>query len=312
MHTICDLDPLQLQKYRSPYPDVRLTDSYREILENPEIRKVAIATPTASHFDLAKRALEAGKDVFVEKAMCSTSEEALFLAETAQREGAILMVGHILQYHPCLIRIKEMIRSGKLGRLLHLQFNRLNFGSVGAETSALMAFAPHDISILMEFCKPLEPEEVRCDGRSFFAEQSVDQSRIRFSFSENVGADIYVNWLHPVPERTMTIVGSEGTLIFDDMKEWSEKITFWKNTVSEKGGRLCFHRSKGEALPIEPKEPLAEEVKAFLEACRTRRAPITDGFEGYRVIRMLNVAQESERTGMPVILDTNLRKTVAR
>ncbi len=251
--------------------------------------------PTAFHYEFAKKAIEHGKDVFVEKAMSSNAGEAFELYTTAKEKNKILMVGHILHYHPCIERIKEMIQTGDLGDLLHLQFNRLNFGSRGPETSALWAFAPHDISILLGFCESYPLETVHCMQQSFYSKDHFDQSWLSLSFSQNVKASIHVNWMNPVPERRLTIVGTKGTLVFDDLKDWGEKLTFWENSVSKKGSYLQFNQRAEEKIMLEPKEPLHEECKHFLDCCKNRSEPITSGLEGFRVMKVLDLASKSSK-----------------
>lgn len=293
LRTICDKNLANLDRHRSEYPEVNFVTSFEKVLEDPEIKKVAIVTPTAFHYELSKQALLAGKDVFVEKAMCLDHQDAFNLANLAQSRKAILMVGHILQYHPCITYLKKMIKQGELGDIFHLTFSRLNFGSMGEESSALWAFAPHDVSILMELCKDFHLDTVDCKSKNFFSDKHFDQSWIHFDFLEKISADIHVSWLHPYPERKLTIIGSEGTVVFDDLKDWNEKITFWKNSVSLNGTRLFFNRQEEKKIPIQAEEPLYLECAQFLNCCKTRKNPVSDGYEGYRVIRILDAAEKS-------------------
>lgn len=293
LHSVCDLRMDHVKQYKTLYSDVHFTRSIDEILGNPDITKVVIAVPTALHYSLATQALSMGKDVFVEKAMSLTAEEAFEMASLAKKMKRILMIGHILHYHPGIERIKQMIHGGDLGKPLHLHFTRLNFGSRGPEKSALWAFAPHDISILLSFCKDYELETIRCAEDRFYSDEHTDQSLISLGFNEDVRANIHVNWIHPVPERRLTIVGTKGTLIFDDLKDWGEKLTFWENTIQPEGHYLKFNHKAGDKIILEPKEPLHEECKHFLKCCKTRKTPITDGFEGYKVMRVLDLANQS-------------------
>lgn len=295
LHSVCDLPSHHLGQHKTIYPNVNFTHSFDEILQNKEIKKVAIAIPTAFHYEYAKKALEHGKDVFVEKAMSANAEEAYKLCLLAEENNKTLMVGHILHYHPAVERIKEMIQVGDLGDLLHLQFNRLNFGSRGPETSALWAFAPHDISILMNFCQNYTLETVNCLQHSFYSKGHHDQSWLSLNFTQNVKATVHVSWMNPVPERRLTIVGTRGTLVFDDSKDWGEKLTFWESSISKEKGYLQFNQKSEEKIMLKPKEPLQEECKHFLKCCDERIQPLTNGREGLGVMKILDLASLSSQ-----------------
>jgi UDP-2-acetamido-3-amino-2,3-dideoxy-glucuronate N-acetyltransferase len=300
LHTVCDLPSYQLHQYKALYPQTCFTHDFEEVLNNEEIKKVVLAIPTRLHYQYAKRALENGKDVFVEKAMSENSSQADELCSIAEEKGRILMVGHILHYHPGIERIKEIIQVGDLGDLLHLQFNRLNFGSRGPETSALWAFAPHDISILLSFCQAYTLEELQCSQHSFYSKEHFDQAWISLHFSQNVKATIQVSWMSPIPERRLVIVGTKGTLVFDDSKEWSEKLTFWESSIVKEKGGLQFNQKSEERIMLKPKEPLQEECKHFLNCCFERTPPLTDGFEGAKVMKILDWASMSSKENQKI------------
>jgi UDP-2-acetamido-3-amino-2,3-dideoxy-glucuronate N-acetyltransferase len=300
---VCDVNEIHLQMFKENYPDIRATVSYEEILNDSTITKIAIAVPTPLHFSFVEKALQAGKDVFVEKSMCTCPAEALTLARLAERGARILMVGHILHYHPAISVLKRVLQDRMIGTVHHYMFNRLNFGSMGEEKSALWAFAPHDISILLAFNKEFMLESVQSTHNSYFHETIFDQSHIHINFLEGIGADIHVSWMNPFRERKITIIGSEGMLVFDDLKDWHEKISCWKSSVYFKEGKLIFKQENATRIPIEPKkilhdepiyeEPLFIECRHFLNSCMTREPPLTDGWEGLRVIQVLDAAQRS-------------------
>ncbi len=293
LHTICDHRLDRLAQYQKKFPQTETTNDFQDVLKNPEIKKVVIAVPTLYHFSLAKDALMAQKDVFVEKAMCETLEQAQILVELAKKNNKVLMVGHLLHYHPGVAKVKEMAFSGDLGEVYHCSFNRLNFGSVGAEDSALWAFAPHDISILLSIAKDREIKEFNARHKSFFLKKYVDQSWLHFEFSNGLSADIQVGWSYPYAERKFTIMGTKGMLVFDDLQDWDKKITFWKNQINAKDTRIEFNAQAGENIPIEPQEPLREECKHFLDCCRTSTEPMSSGNEGLRVMKVLEMAKKS-------------------
>lgn len=294
LHSVCEVNPERRVEYQKKFPGISFVSSYQEILENPEIKKVVIAVPTKLHYTLAKAALEAYKDVFVEKAMCNTKEEAQLLVDLAQENKQILMIGHLLNYHPAVEHIKRMVDEGMLGDIYHLSFNRLNFGSVGEENSALWAFAPHDISVLLAFAKDKMLNSISSRNKSFFSEDFIDQSWIHFEFEGNLSADIQVGWAFPYAERKFTIMGTKGMVVFDDIRGWHEKVIFWKNQVKINENRIHFDAALGEPIEIEQKEPLKEECRHFLACCMNRSRPITDGEEGLQVMEVLEKVKFAE------------------
>lgn len=306
LRTICDVNEINLGCLKENYPEVKTTKNYEDVLNDPKVDKVAIAVPTPIHFEFVEKALSAGKDVFVEKSMCTCPNEALKLVKLAEKNGLILMVGHILHYHPAIPILKTILQNKVIGSVHHFIFSRLNFGSMGEEKSALWAFAPHDISILLSFNEDLVMESVQSTHNSYFHETIFDQSHIHINFLEGVGADIHVSWMNPFRERKITIIGSEGMIVFDDLKDWHEKISCWKSSVYFKGGKLVFNQEDARKVPIEPKkilhgepvyeEPLFVECQHFLKCCLTRETPMTDGWEGLKVIQVLDSAQKSARS----------------
>lgn len=292
LHTLCDLDLDLLAHFQEKLTDVQITCSFQQVLENPEIKKVVLAVPTRLHFSFAKQALMAGKDVFVEKAMCETLQEAIELTALAKKMNRILMIGHLLHYHPAIVEIKKIIQAGKLGDIYHYSFSRLNFGSKGLECSALWAFAPHDISILLSLAQDKTLASIDACHKSFFSNAYIDQSWLHFEFSNNLSADIHISWSHPYPERKFIAMGTKGSIMFDDLRDWDKKITIWNNSVEIKNGKINFNPHEHSYIGIEPKEPLREECLHFLHCCEHRICPLTDGQEGVRVMEVLEKTKE--------------------
>ena len=292
LHTICDHHEDRLRQYQEKFSGVSITQNFQEVLSNPEITKIVISVPTGFHYSLAKEALKAKKDVFVEKAMCESSLQAEELVGLAKANSCILMVGHLLHYHPAVSKIKSMVASGELGDIYHCSFNRLNFGSVGAEKSALWAFAPHDISVLLAIASEREIVDFSSRHKRFFSKDFIDQSWLHFEFTGQLSADIQVGWSHPHPERKFTIMGTKATVVFDDLKDWNEKITLWKNQIVAEESKIEFLSSEKESIEIESSEPLKEECRHFLNCCRSRSEPITSGEEGLKVMQVLEMAKE--------------------
>jgi UDP-2-acetamido-3-amino-2,3-dideoxy-glucuronate N-acetyltransferase len=294
LHTICDTREDTLDGYAPLYPEVTLTTNYKSALDNPLIFQVAIAAPAALHFTLAKQALMAGKDVYVEKPLCLDSVEGEELIKLAEQRGLILMVGHLLQYHPCILHLQELLGRGDLGKLQYIVSNRLNLGSIRTEENALWSFAPHDISVILSLCGHRLPEQVRCVGAAYLSHGVADTTMTTMRFSGDVRAHIYVSWLNPFKEQKLVVIGTSGMAVFDDTKPWEEKLLLYRNHVTWKQGSIPqANKNEPEKIHITPSEPLREECAHFLKCCRERIEPRTDGQEGLRVLKVLQSAQAS-------------------
>ena len=294
LHTICDPDPQVLEPYRTQYPGVRCVTDADAVFNDPEVAAVAIAAPAALHYDLARRALEAGKDVFVEKPLCLRLDEAHELVDLAERKARVLMVGHLLQYHPCIQRLRELVRDGVLGRLHYITSNRLNLGKFRREENALWSFAPHDLSVILRLAGDRLPARVRCTGESYLNHGVADTTLTSLRFDGHLCAHVYVTWLNPFKEQKLTVVGSEGMAVFDDTRPWPEKLVLYRQYLKWADGQVPTpNRAQGELVGVEEAEPLGCECRHFLECCRERRRPLTDGREGLRVLAVLDAAQRS-------------------
>jgi len=294
LHTICDPKESLLDTYASQYPDVALTSNFKAVLDDPTIDKVAIASPAVLHYTLARQALLAGKDVYVEKPLCMDAREGEELIQLAKERGRILMVGHLLQYHPCVLRLQELVGRGELGKLQYIVSNRLNLGSIRTEENALWSFAPHDISVILSLCGHRLPTSLRCSGAAYLSTGVADTTLTTMRFENEIRAHIYVSWLHPFKEQKLVVVGSSGMAVFDDTKPWNEKLLLYKNPVMWSHGQIPqANKCEGEKVDIPQSEPLREECQHYLKCCQDRTAPRTDGQEGLRVLKILQAAQAS-------------------
>jgi UDP-2-acetamido-3-amino-2,3-dideoxy-glucuronate N-acetyltransferase len=291
---VCDAD-----RSRQTAPQVpagtAFTDQFADVLANAGLGAVAIATPAATHYRLARAALEAGKDVYVEKPLALRAEEGAALVELAERLGRVLMVGHILLYHPAIVKLRELIQQGTLGRVLYCYSNRLNMGLIRTEENILWSFAPHDISVLLHLLGE-EPVAVEAGGQSYLTPGVVDVTLSTLRFKSGVTAHIFVSWLHPSKEQRLVIVGSEKMAVFDDTAQ--QKLQLYPHRVDWAG--RAPRAVKAEAIPVEiaTAEPLREECRHFLQCVATRQTPLSDGHEGLRVLRVLDACQKSiERQG---------------
>jgi len=302
LHSLCDASEQTLASFGADYGAVEKTRDIEAVLSNSAITRVAIAAPAALHYDIVLKALEAGKDVFVEKPICLDIAQGLELIRKAEDQGKILMVGHLLQYHPCVRMIHRLLADGELGKLQYLTSNRLNLGKIRREENALWSFAPHDISVILSLVQDRLPESVICTGHASLTADVADTTLTALSFGD-IKAHIYVNWLNPFKEQKLTVVGSHGMLVFDDTKPWAEKLTIYRNHLTwSYGATPTPSKQGGEFVEVDESEPLRDECEHFLDCCDSRTSPRTDGAEGLRVLQVLDAAQQSlDQAGKAVL-----------
>ena len=288
LHTVCDSNPEVEQLLDEKYPAVDFTTNYQSILDNAQINAVAISTPAVTHFQLAKMALEAGKDVFVEKPLAINVSDAEVLIKLAEDRKSILMVGHILRYHPAVIKLKELINEGELGQVRYIYSNRLSMGKIRTEENILWSFAPHDISVILELLNEF-PNDISCQGYAYISEKVFDVTLSEFSFPSGVHAHIFVSWLHPFKEQRLVVVGSEKMAVFEDTAD--HKLKLYPHKVKWKNRIPTVVKAEAEVVEIPSAEPLKNELEHFIKCLRERSKPITDGQEGFRVLRILEKCQ---------------------
>jgi UDP-2-acetamido-3-amino-2,3-dideoxy-glucuronate N-acetyltransferase len=289
IHIACDSSQDTLDERKKSFPDVAYCLSHEDVLNNDLVNAVIISTPAVTHYEIVKQALISGKDVLVEKPLALNLAHGEELISLAKKHGRILMVGHILRYHPAVARLNDLLKEGELGKLQYIYSNRLNMGKLRTEENILWSFAPHDISVILSMTGE-EPAKITCSGGSYLNENISDTTMTVMEFSGNIKAHIFVSWLHPFKEQKLVVVGSRAMAVFDDMAEnklviYPHKIKWQKNKVPV----AC----KAEHYPVEleAKEPLKAEIEHFVECVSKRKTPITDGEEGLRVLRVLENAE---------------------
>jgi UDP-2-acetamido-3-amino-2,3-dideoxy-glucuronate N-acetyltransferase len=304
LHTICDANQQTLDSYDAAYAAVNKVRSFDTVIADKNIDKVVIATPAATHYHLAKRAIEAGKHVYVEKPLCLSISEGRELIEFAQDQQRILMVGHLLQYHPCVVRLREMVKAGELGKLFYITSNRLNLGKIRSEENALWSFAPHDISVILGLAGQ-QPISVQCNGEHYLTQGVADTTLTQMAFPGGLRAHVFVSWLNPFKEQKLTVVGSNGMAVFDDTKPWQEKLVVYRDYLAWESGQVPVAKKLiAVSMEITEQEPLLNECQHFLECCGTGNKPLTDGREGLAVLEVLDAAQRSlENQGLSIQLD---------
>ncbi|MEW5727608.1 MAG: Gfo/Idh/MocA family oxidoreductase [Pseudomonadota bacterium] len=265
---------------------------FDDILADKAIAAVAVAAPAERHYELTKAALLAGKDVFVEKPLALAVEDAEFLRRLADETGRVLMVGHLLQYHQAFRALKALVAEGRLGRLQYVYSNRLNLGKIRSEENILWSFAPHDISMILSLVGA-EPTKVTAVGANYVNRCIADVTTTHLEFPGGIHAHVFVNWLHPFKEQKLVVVGDAGMAVFDDGQEWDRKLILFSQPVEWSDGAPRASKAKGEPVPLEACEPLAEECRHFLHCVATRERPVTDGAEGVRVLKVLQAADRA-------------------
>lgn len=262
------------------------------ILEDGGIAAVAIATPAATHSELAIAALEAGKHVFVEKPLALLVPDAEQVVKVAQETGKRLMVGHLLRYHPAFVELEAIVRAGTLGELRYIYSNRLNFGRFRRVEDILWSFAPHDISMILSLVGD-EPDSVTAVSSSYLQEEIADVTTTHLAFPKGVAAHVFVSWLHPFKEQKLVVVGDRAMAVFDDGEPWRTKLRIYDHEVEWTGGVPEALKKSGRNVPVDEDEPLLRECRHFLHCIETGASPLTDGFEGIRVLKVLQRAQAS-------------------
>ncbi len=286
------------EKAREIAPGIPVYDSITAALES-DVAGIVIATPAETHYELARQALDAGKDVFVEKPMTLRYQEGLDLVTQAEALGRILLVGHVLEYHPAIVKLLQLVRDGDLGKVRYIYSNRLSLGKIRREENILWSFAPHDIAVILRLVGEV-PFQVTATGGTYIQPNIADVTVTDMLFDNGIRAHIFVSWLHPFKEQRLVVIGSRKMASFDDV---SKSLVLYDQRVEWKEGQPVPVKNTGEPVEFAQEEPLRKECQAFLDAIETRKPPVTDGSSGLRVLRVLQAAERSlVMNGEPVKL----------
>jgi predicted dehydrogenase len=298
---VCDPAESGRVRARELSAGAEIVDNFEAVFGSDKIDAVAMATPAETHQSLAIRAMETGKDVFVEKPLALNYRQGLEMEAVSKRTERVLMVGHLLEYHPAVLKLREMISDGHIGRVNYIYSNRLNFGKIRVEENALWSFAPHDIAVILRLFGEL-PIEVTCVGGSYITPNLADVTVSCLHFPSGRRAHIFVSWLNPFKEQKLVVFGDQQMAVFNDsVKEG--KLVVYNQRVEFDNRRPVLQ--KGEATPVEisSDEPLRKECEHFLSCIETRQRPLTDGQSGVDVLKVLQACQISlQLNGRPVVL----------
>ncbi|WP_457653749.1 Gfo/Idh/MocA family protein [Rhodocaloribacter sp.] len=305
LYGICEVDSAAQERARNAYPGVKSYSSYQDVLEDAEVDAVALSTPAETHARLAIRALEVGKDVFVEKPLALTYSDGSEMIDCSEKHGRILMVGHLLEYHPAVLALCEVVHSGELGKIQYVYSNRLNLGKFRREENILWSFAPHDISVILRLIGEL-PIEVIATGGGYLQPNIADVTTTNLLFDNGVRGHIFVSWLHPYKEQKLVVVGSKKMAVFNDCASFGEKLVIHDKGADWVDNRPLPRNGERSMVDYPDLEPLKSELRHFVDCIRTRSKPDTDGYNGLRVLQVLRAAQQSLQTGGTRVL---LRET---
>ena len=303
LHTICDADPKVLEQLASNYPGVNTESEYPHLLQNEEIKGIVIATPAILHYSMGKQALLAGKDVFVEKPLALKVKDGKELVELAEEKDKILMVGHLLEYHPAIVKLKELVDKGEIGKLQYIYSNRLNLGKFRTEENILWSFAPHDISVILLLLGGEMPYEVSAHGGYYLQQDIADVTLTTMSFKDGAKAHIFVNWLHPYKEQKLVVVGDKKMAEFNDTNP-KDKLLLYSHEIEWIDRKPIPHPNGAEVVKVSLEEPLKIECQDFIKCMQTRSQPKVDGCKGLQVLEILACCQRSlEENGRVIFLN---------
>jgi len=302
LRLVCDKNESMLKTTATRYNGIDTCLAASDVFTRADLDGVVIASPAETHYNLAREALLAGKHVFVEKPLVLNETEGEELIGLAHEHRKVLMVGHLLQYHPVFVKLKQLTLSGELGRINYIYSHRLNLGKIRREENILWSFAPHDISMILSLAGE-EPEFVLTTGGNYLHKQIADVTTTHMEFSSGLRAHIFVSWLHPFKEQKLVVVGDRKMAVFNDTLPWEDKLLLYPHEITWQNNIPVPSKAEPERVAIEPAEPLRLECQHFLECISNGKAPITSGEEGLRVLKVLNAGQASlNASGRRIVL----------
>ncbi len=297
---IVDTNPETLASFAEQYPDVSTSQNLEDALNDDDIDGVVVATPAETHYDVARQALLVGKHVFVEKPLVLEERHGEELIALADKRERVLMVGHLLQYHPVFVKLKEMVKAGEFGRMNYIYSERLNLGKFRREENALWSFAPHDLSMILGLTGEF-PCTVQSTGGNYLLRKNADVTMTCMEFPSGLKGHVFVSWLQPIKAQKLVVVGDRKMAVFDDTLPWDQKLTVYSHEICWQNGEPNPKKAVGTPIAVEPREPLREECLFFLSCIQNGGSSPTDGREGLRVLRVLVGAQKSLENGSEVV-----------
>lgn len=299
LYAVCDANTTVLDDLRTKYGDVRTFSTLTEVCADENIDAVMLATPAEHHFAMGVELLRARKHLFVEKPLALDSHEGMELVRLARQQDRILMVGHLLKYHPAFLKVQDLIADPSFGKVEYIYSNRLSMGKIRREENALWSFAPHDISLMLALTGQL-PLQVTATGGAYLQPNIADVTVSHFLFDRGVRAHIFVSWLHPYKEHRLVIIGSRQMIVFEDTRA-DDKLVLYDKNIEFKNGAFEAGKPNAKSVEFAAGEPLRNECEHFIKCVRDGREPRTPGVEGVEVLQVLQACQRSlQMNGEPV------------
>jgi len=296
LYGVCEAYAPMREQVAKLYPYAKLYSDVKDVFKDENVGGVAISTPAETHAPLAIAAMQAGKDVFVEKPLALTYTDGLKMLQTAQAHQRLVVVGHLLEYHGAVLKLESLIQEGVLGKVQYVYSNRLNLGKFRREENILWSFAPHDIAVILRLIGEA-PLEVMATGGAYLQPNIADTTVTNLLFDNGIRAHIFVSWLHPFKEQKLVVVGSEKMAVFNDTEPIERKLILVDKGADWVDNAPVPRQGEGVAVPFEVTEPLKEELGHFTDCISMRTQPRTDGHNGLRVLQVLQAAQHSLQTG---------------
>lgn len=282
---VVEIKPALRQAVASSYQDLQVYSDYREVFET-DISAVVFATPAATHYSLAKAALAAGKNVFIEKPMTLHTQEAIELAQYADQHDLILMVGHLLLYQPAIAWIRNHLISGKAGKVLHIMAQRAKLGRICSEENVWWSFAPHDISVVLDLLGSPRLQSIQASGHAMVQPSVEDNVHVDLVFENGQTSHIHVSWYHPLLQRCTTILAERQMIVYDEI---TQKVTVYEKSID---ANLQNIDAGAWIADVANTQPLKLECEHFLECLGTRQQPRSNGWNGVAVVEILEKAQD--------------------
>jgi UDP-2-acetamido-3-amino-2,3-dideoxy-glucuronate N-acetyltransferase len=293
---VCDVVPERATSLAGRF-GARAVTEFEALLADPAIEALVLATPVTTHFDMARRGLEAGKHVFVEKPLALTSRDAEALCALAAERRRTLMVGHLLHYHPAVTALQELVEAGELGEIRHLRCIRFNLGKLRAEENVLWSFAPHDLSLTLRFVGR-EPDSVRAIGHRILGTPREDIVYADLDFGA-VKGQVQVSWVEPIKQHQFMLIGTRRMAVFNDILK-EGKLRLYDRGFDPQDGGLALRDNGERIVDLAPIEPMRAELEDFLRCCETGAEPLAGGRDGVRVVRTLERITETLRAGKEI------------
>ena len=281
---VCDFDSELAQNFSKQFSVNCLTIS--DIKSSGDIDAVCIATPAETHKDLALDLLDSNKSLFIEKPLATSLEDAKEIYSYSLNKDIVVQVGHLLRYHPAFVKTLDLVKEGIVGNIVHIHSTRKSFGKTRNNENVIWSFAPHDISMILEIANEM-PKQISCVKESKLKNGIDDIAEIFLRFSD-YSAKISVSWLNPNKEHNLIIVGDKATIIFDDTKDWSEKISIIDNRINTTGNNLEIEKGETSFIEIDEAQPLKKELEHFVDCVKTKKSPTTDCVESLRVLEVMS------------------------